>query len=242
MAGECSSLMEREQATRDWYREYYSKKGADRNDLRTNGGVLFQTLAMEASIVRAARAILLDPAEARILDVGCGGAVDLYQIFRLGYRPENLTGIDILPNRLAEARERYPQTRFFRGDASEMEFEDAAFDIVYEGGMFATLVDDDLCAGIAQEMIRVCRPGGYLFLVDWWMPKPFDPNYKALTRQRLRRLFPVGSRSRLVGAFRGALVPPIGRFLSAHASSLYFPMAAVFPFLVGQVAYVLQKD
>ena len=97
-------------------------------------------------------------------------------------------------------------------------------------------------AGIAREMIRVCRPQGYLFLVDWWMPKPLDANYKALTRPRLRRLFAPGERTKVVGIFRGALAPPLGRFLSAFVPWLYFPVATVCPFLVGQVVYVLRKD
>jgi ubiquinone/menaquinone biosynthesis C-methylase UbiE len=241
MACQYVSVVERERLTRDWYREYYGKRGADRNNLRTNRGVLFQTLAMEASLVRAARVLRADPGNARILDVGCGSAVDLYQLFRLGCRPENLIGIDILADRLAGARAMYPQARFLHGDASQMEFADGTFDIVYEGGMFATLPDDVLCAEIASEMVRVCKPRGELLLVDWWMPKPFDPNYRSLTRKRLRRLFAVGSRTALEGVFRGALVPPVGRFLSAYAPWLYFSVAALLPFLVGQVTYVLRK-
>jgi hypothetical protein len=38
-----------------------------------------------------------------------------------------------------------------------------------------------------------------------------------------------------------SLVPPVGRFLSKHASWLYFPVARFFPFLVGQVVYVIRK-
>ncbi len=57
----------------------------------------------------------------------------------------------------------------------------------------------------------------------------------------LRRLFDVGKRTDLIAIERGALVPPIGRFLSASLSSLYFPVAAMLPFLVGQVVYVLRK-
>ncbi len=234
--------MSREGSTREWYRTYYGKRCANRNDLRTNRGVLFQALAMEGSVVQACYAIQHDPAQAKLLDVGCGSGADLFQLLRLGYAPENVVGIDILAERIAAARRLYPQIRFVQGDASCMDFPDGTFDLVFESTMFATLPDDALCAGIAREMIRVCRPGGYLLLVDWWMPRPGDPAYKALTRDRLRRLFFSGSDVELLKTQRGALVPPVGRFLSRFAPSMYFLVRRVCPFLVGQVAYLLRKS
>jgi ubiquinone/menaquinone biosynthesis C-methylase UbiE len=181
------------------------------------------------------------PKRARVLDVGCGAGGNLYQLLRLGYEASNISGIDILPANVEVARETYPNMRFVVGDASRMEFDDASFDLLSESTMFATLPDDALAAGIAREMVRVCKPGGYLILVDWRTSNPADPNYKALTRKRLRALFGVGRDTRLIAVCRGALVPPVGRFFSKYLPSAYFLIAAVFPFLVGQVAYVLRK-
>ena len=234
--------MNRQDKTRQWYETYYEKKGGNRNDLRTNPEVLFQTLALEASVVRALAVLGGDPKCACVLDVGCGGGGNLYQLLRLGYEASNISGIDILPANVEVARRTYPNMRFVVGDASRMEFADASFDLLCESTMFATIPDDTLAASIACEMVRVCKPGGYLLLVDWRTPKPRDPNYKALTRKRLRELFGVGCGTRLIAVCRGALVPPIGRFLSKHLPSTYFLIAGAFPFLVGQVAYVLRKS
>jgi len=90
-------------------------------------------------------------------------------------------------------------------------------------------------------MVRVCKPSGYFVLVDWWTPKPGDKNYKALTRKELNKLFLIGKYTELLSIHRGALVPPIGRLLSKYASFAYFLVAKCFPFLVGQVVYVLKK-
>ena len=226
---------------KQWYTSYYQKKGANRNDRRSNPGVLFQVLATEASIVRACRVIDHDAARAMVLDVGCGGGCDLYDLILLHYDTAKMTGIDISPDRIAGARKLWPQVRFVLGDASRMEFADHSFDLIFESTMFATLPDDALSAAIAREMVRVCRPGGYLMLVDWRTPKPGDRNYKALTRRRLTDLFAVGRETDLLRVCRGALVPPLGRWLSTWFPSAYFVVAAVFPFLVGQVTYVLQK-
>jgi SAM-dependent methyltransferase len=231
-----------QESIRQWYKDYYDKRGSLRNDLRGNSGVLFQTLACEACVVRASRDIAHDPKTALVLDVGCGGGGDLFQLLRLGYVPENVTGIDILTERIAQAKLLYPQVRFLSGDASRMEFADDTFDLIFESTMFSTLPDDVLAAGIAREMMRVCKPGGYLLLVDWRTPKPRDSSYKALTRKRLNALFPLGTAARLVGRHKGALIPPLGRFLSARLPSAYFAVAAIFPFLVGQVAYILKRN
>lgn len=233
--------MTRQQDTRTWYERYARRTGAARNDLRANPGVLFQTLAMEASLVRAARAMDQDPASARVLDVGCGGGGHLDQLVRLGYRAAHMTGVDILPERLAAAREAYPTARFIAADASQLDMPDGAFDLVFESTMFATLPDDALRVAIAREMTRVCCPGGYLLLIDWRIPKPGDPNYKALTHRELRKLFAVDCQTELVGMFHGALVPPLGRFLSAHIPSCYFLVATFLPVLVGQVVWLLRR-
>jgi ubiquinone/menaquinone biosynthesis C-methylase UbiE len=233
--------MATESMIKHWYENYYQKKGTDRNNLRTNRGVLFQELAAEVSLYRAMYAILHDPQTAKVLDVGCAGGEDLPQLLRVGYNAQNFTGIDILTEQIQEAKTLYPQVNFIQGDASRMEFADDSFDLVFESTMFATLPDNEFSAAIAHEMVRVCKPEGYFLLLDWRTPKPGDRQYKALTRKRVSYLFSVGSATRLVHVCRGALVPPVGRFLSQWLSCSYFLLAAMCPFLVGQVAYVLQK-
>lgn len=233
--------MEREKDQRDYYTRYYFRSGSVRNDPRRNPEVLFQALASEASVVNAIRVVPHDPSLARVLDVGCGSGGDIYQLLRLGYEPVNITGVEIQQERIAAARRLYPQMEFIHADATRMQFEDDTFDLVFESTMFATLLDDYDRAAIASEMVRVCKPAGFLVLVDWRSPKPGDPSYKALSRKELRILFSIGSRTKLIGVQKGALVPPIGRFLSKRAPSVYFVVSALLPFLVGQVVYVLTK-
>ena len=62
-----------------------------------------------------------------------------------------------------------------------------------------------------------------------------------MNMKRISRLFNVGPNTIVRKVFRGALVPPVGRFFSKNVPSMYFAISALFPFLVGQKATVLQK-
>lgn len=225
-----------------WYDRYYSKYGADRNDIRVNRGTLFQVLASERSLICAAHHITLELGDINVLDVGCGSGGSWYQLFRLGVKPEKMVGIDVQLERLDRVRDLYPQSSTIHGDAVSLPFANASFDLVWESTLFATLPDDHVRAGIAAEMLRTCKPNGYLLLVDWRMPKFGDRYYKALTRAEVRRLFGVGQISSLVGVFHGALAPPLGRLLSAYAEPIYFLVAGLCPPLVAQVAYLLRRN
>jgi ubiquinone/menaquinone biosynthesis C-methylase UbiE len=229
-------------AQTDWYASYYAKAGADRNDLRRNTGVLFQTLATERSLIRAFYDLPSEITRGRVLDVGCGSGSGWYQLFRLGVCPQKTVGVDIQFDRLARLPHLYPQCAAINADGNTMPFANGSFDLVFESTMFATLPDESMRVGIAAEMVRVCKPGGHLLLIDWRTKKFWDPTYKALTKSELRRLFALGTKTRLVGIYRGALIPPLGRFLSSNAGSLYFLVAGLCPALVGQVAYLLRRN
>lgn len=170
------------------------------------------------------------------------GGASLVYFLKLGFRPSNLYGIDILEERILEAQKKFPGINFVWGDAANMKvFKDNTFDIVFESTMFVQITDDQLLPKIASEMLRVAKPYGYIILSDWRYSKPGDARYKALSRSRISLLFEVGSRSRIIRVYRGALIPPVGRFLSKKMPFMYFVVSALFPFLVGQVTTVLKK-
>lgn len=223
------------------YSRYYEEHKADRNDLLGNPEVAFQTFAFDRANIRALQRLDLDRATARILDVGCGSGAGLIQFLRLGFQQKLMSGVDISPERATEAREVMPLADIRCESADAMSYADGAFDLVFESTMFVLLPSDDTARRIAREMIRVTKPGGYLMLIDWRYSKPGSDVYKAMTPARIAELFDVGGATQLVARERGALVPPVGRFLSRHLPSLYFAVQAIAPFMVGQVTTVLQK-
>ncbi len=230
----------RQKQTADCYHNYYVSKGDERNDPLRNPGVLFQNLAFEKSIVEALRKIGLDRNTWKILDVGCGAGFSLCRLLNYGLEPERLFGIDIVESRIARGRRRQPALNLTLGDAAAMEYEAASFDLAMESTVFLQITDESIAQGIASEMVRVVKPGGYLMLTDWRYSFGHE-GYVAVSPKRIARLFGVGSRTTLVCRTRGALLPPLGRLLSQYVPALYFPVCEMFPFLVGQVTVVLRK-
>ncbi len=79
-----------------------------------------------------------------------------------------MTGIDIAPNLIEQARKRAADEsfdiQFDEGDAENLPYADANFDVVMTmfGAMFAPRPER-----VAAELIRVCRPGGVIAMANW---------------------------------------------------------------------------
>ena len=101
----------------------------------------------------------------RVLDVATGTGNLAIPLARRGAL---VTGLDIAPNLLLQARQRAAaeglSIRFDEGDAEAMPYEYAAFDVVVSmfGAMFAPRP-----YVVASEMARVLRPGGLLAMANW---------------------------------------------------------------------------
>jgi ubiquinone/menaquinone biosynthesis C-methylase UbiE len=129
-------------------------------------------------------------AGASVLDVACGSGNAAIAAAR---RSCDVTGIDIVPALLERAQERATAerlaVRFDLGDAEHLPYPDASFDVVLStfGVMFAH--DQEQAA---DEMVRVCRPGGTIATANW------TPDSWAGIMARLRAKFlppPPGARS-----------------------------------------------
>jgi SAM-dependent methyltransferase len=101
----------------------------------------------------------------RVLDVACGSGNAALAAAR---RFCPVVGVDYVPALLERARQRAKaeglEATFQEGDAEELPFPDASFDVVLSacGAMFAP--DQERTAA---ELLRVCRPGGRIGMVNW---------------------------------------------------------------------------
>src|SRR5215471_14415569 len=101
----------------------------------------------------------------QLLDVGCGSGQLALWAARDGV---NVAGVDIAPDLVRRAQARADaeglKARFMEGDAEDLPFEDASFDVVTSliGAMFAPRPDL-----VAHELLRVCSPGGTIAMANW---------------------------------------------------------------------------
>jgi SAM-dependent methyltransferase len=101
----------------------------------------------------------------RILDVATGTGNLALPLARKGAA---VTGVDIAANLLQQARERAAAENltptFDEGDAEELPYADASFDMVVTmfGAMFAPRPEL-----VASELARVIKPGGRLAMANW---------------------------------------------------------------------------
>lgn len=101
----------------------------------------------------------------RLLDVACGAGQIAIPAAKAGVK---VTGVDLAANLIEQAQARASaegvKVSFKEGDAEDLAFPDASFDMVVSliGAMFAPRPDL-----VASEMLRVCRPGGRIAMANW---------------------------------------------------------------------------
>jgi SAM-dependent methyltransferase len=101
----------------------------------------------------------------RVLDVACGTGNLAIPAAKAG---AIVTGVDIASNLIEQARARAQRqglsTHFEEGDAEELPYPDASFDLVVSmyGAIFAPRPER-----AAAELVRVCRPGGQIAMANW---------------------------------------------------------------------------
>ena len=155
----------------------------------------------------------------RLLEVGCGAGGNLLEMLRLGFDAGHLSGIELLPERLAQARHQLPAAlQLFVGDASTLQaVAPASQHIVLQSTVFSSLLDDDFQQRLAQAMWRWVAPGGGVLWYDFTVNNPRNPDVRGVSMARVRALFP---QAQLV-ARRVTLAPPIARALCRLHPALY---------------------
>ncbi len=159
-----------------------------------------------------------DLAERRLTEVGCGSGGNLLELLRIGFRPEHLIGVELLPERYAQARHALPAaTVLHEGDASQALIEPASQDIVFQSTVYSSLLDDDFQQRLADTMWGWVKPGGGVLWYDFTVNNPRNPDVRGVPVARVRHLFPHAR----VQVQRVTLAPPIARALVRVHPALY---------------------
>jgi SAM-dependent methyltransferase len=154
-----------------------------------------------------------------LADVGCGDGRWLLQFAEWGAAPEALFGIDLSEIRLAAARGRLPGASLVCGDARNLPWPDASFDVVTQFVVFSSILRPAVKRRIAAEMLRVLKPDGAILWYDTRCRNPRNPNTRGIGASEIRGLFP-SCELRLRSV---TLAPPLARRVvpvSANAGAL----------------------
>jgi SAM-dependent methyltransferase len=159
-----------------------------------------------------------DLATLRLLEVGCGAGGNLLELLRLGFLPEHLTGIELLPERYAQAHHVLPAALMLHmGDALRIDLPAASQDIVFVSTVFSSLLDEAFQQQLAKAMWRWAKPGGGVLWYDFTVDNPRNPDVRGVPLSRIRTLFPEA----IVQARRVTLAPPIARAVTRVHPGLY---------------------
>ena len=180
-----------------------------------NPGNLFMVQTREWEVLRLLRRLDGTPlASKKILEIGCGTGHWLREFIRWGARPENLTGVDLLPERIAEARRLCPEgVRLTCGGANDVQAPDASFDLILQATVFTSVLEPRVKQQIAGEMLRLVRPEGTILWYDFRIDNPKNPDVRGVGRAEIRRLFP-DCRIELRPI---TLAPPLARRLAGYS-------------------------
>jgi demethylmenaquinone methyltransferase/2-methoxy-6-polyprenyl-1,4-benzoquinol methylase len=179
---------------------------------------------------------LFDKPGGRVLDVGCGPAEMVRALLRLDCE---FWGLDPSPRMIEICRTRFGELKnvhFVEGQAGQISFPDAFFDVVLCMGVIDGLKNS---GQVLEEMLRVMKPGGTIIISFANRHSPYAQwkkyvFYPALTLKRRvmqpgtdndpilieRRLFTVKEASELLAAAGADVQRVVGYFYNVLVSPL----------------------
>ena len=218
--------------------ERYARRGApDRYSILRPD--VWQTLQerQRAMLKLFAQPGIGDLGQLRLLEVGCGAGGNLLELLRLGFAPQHLSGVELLPDRLALARAVLPEAlQLTVGDASKLDVPPGSLDIVFQSTVFSSLLDEAFRQRLAEAMWRWLRPGGGVLWYDFTVNNPRNADVRGVPLPRVRALFPKAH----ISHRRVTLAPPLARALCSVHPALY-PLFNALPLLRTHVLVWLQK-
>ena len=116
----------------------------------------------------------------RVMDLGCGNGRLRESLDRAIIPAGNYFGFDLSQALLAVARKKNPNDHFFQGNfAQKIPFGADNFDVIAGVASFHHLLTETEQLRCLQELRRILKPGGKIFLTTWKIPqKHLLPNLR----------------------------------------------------------------
>ncbi len=169
----------------------------------------------------------------KFIEIGAGEGANIDFFRSLKIKDENIVAAELLPERAAKLREKYPQITVAEGDALQLNFENS-FDIVFQSLVFTSILDDDFKKSLTHKMWDMLKPGGIILWYDFKFNNPTNKDVKGVTKAEIKQLFPSVNE---IDFYNVTLAPPVGR----RVGSMYEFVNSVFPFLRTHLIAVIKK-
>ena len=205
------------------------KESTDKQSIYSplNQATLFMIQRRHREVRRILASYCVDMKDVKLLEVGCGSGQWLAEFQMFGLQVTNLAGIELEKKRAKFAKQRVLGADIRAGDAAELPWEDDAFDIVFQSTVFTSISDSETKLKIANEMKRVCKPGGFILWYDFSYNSPNNPNVKGVGKCEIRKLFATWN----CEISKVTLAPPIARRVVPFSWSFAEDLETFFPFL-----------
>jgi len=203
-------------------------------------GRLFMMQEREREVLRLLRQHKLhDLAMQKVLEVGCGDGQILRELLKWGAQPENLAGVDLLPDQIDEARRLCPASiALFCANAADLPFPDGSHDLVVQVTAFSSVLDINIKQQMGREMLRVLKPGGAVLWHDFFLNNPRNSDVRGITLEEIRRLFP----DCIVAVRRVTLAPPLTRLMAPLSWFLCYGLAQLRVFNTHYLGLIFKKQ
>jgi SAM-dependent methyltransferase len=200
------------------------------------GNLLMHGQIVRSCIAALKRGSLFPLNGCRIADIGCGFGGWLLEFIQWGADPARLAGVDLIPERIGQARRRIPQGDLRVGGAHSLPWTDESFDLVSQFTVFTSILDPLLKQAIAQEMLRILKPDGAILWFDFRVGNPANLNVRGIPAREIGALF-AGCEIALEPT---VLAPPLSRMIAGRAWPLA-EMLYCMPFLRTHYAGLISK-
>jgi ubiquinone/menaquinone biosynthesis C-methylase UbiE len=191
------------------YDAWETERAAHETYSLANPAHLFAIQSRQRAVLRMLRRCgALPLADKRVLELGCGAGGVLLEWLGYGVSPSGLHGMDLLGDRLGRARALLPHVDLAVADGRALPYPDRAFDIALSFTVFSSILDQAVCYTVANELLRVVRPGGLILWYDFWT-NPVNKQTRGVRPETIRRYFPNSHLS----FDRITLAPPLARRL-----------------------------
>jgi ubiquinone/menaquinone biosynthesis C-methylase UbiE len=219
-------------------REAYAKRQSGHLYSRFNPGYLLMVQEREKCLLRLlSRYHCEDLERKKFLEIGCGSGDLLRDFIKWGARPENIAGVDLLSERIAEAVHLSPKAIEIRQcNAAILDYSDETFDVVVQSTVFTSVLEVDMRRQMAAELLRVVKPTGLILWYDYHVNNPWNKDVRGVKRREIYELFP----NCRIHLKRITLLPPLARVIAPYSYLICY-LLEKFPPLCTHYLGVIRK-